>query len=351
MIQLDFFETEIDALYHERFHHPHPHVQKKMEALYLKSQGLTHNEICRLVRITRATLSEYLKQYKKGGIEKLKELNFNKPQSELQAHNQTIEMDFKQQPPQSVVEAQDRIEKLTGIRRSPTQIRAFMEKLGMKFLKVGHVPGKSCEPDKLKEQETFEKDQLQPRLQQARQNKRTVLFMDAAHFVYGAFLGYLWCFCRIFIASPAGRQRFNVLGALNAVTHEIITVTNQTYINAQSVCDLLFKIATMYIDVPITIVLDNARYQKCEIIRNVAKQLNIELLYLPSYSPQLNLIERFWKFVKKECLYSKYYHDYKQFENAIVECIKSANTKHKNKLESLITWNFQSFKNVQIMTV
>jgi transposase len=323
-----------------------------MEALYLKSQGLTHNEICRLVRIRRATLSEYLKQYQQGGIEKLKELNFNKPQSELHTHHQTIEMDFKQQPPHSVAEAQDRIEKLTGIRRSPTQIRAFMKEMGMKFLKVGHVPGKSCEPDKLKEQETFEKDQLQPRLQQARQNKRTVLFMDAAHFVYGAFLGYLWCFCRIFIASPAGRKRFNVLGALNAVTHEIITVTNQTYINAQSVCDLLFKIATLYIiDVPITIVLDNARYQKCKMVRNVAQQLNIELLYLPSYSPQLNLIERFWKFVKKECLYSKYYHDYKQFENTIVECIKSANTNHKNKLKSLLTWNFQSFKNVQIMTV
>jgi transposase len=163
-----------------------------MEALYLKSQGLTHNEICRLVRITRATLSEYLKQYKKGGIEKLKELNFNKPQSELKTHNKTIEMVFKEQPPQSVVEAQDRIEKLTGIRRSPTQIRGFMKKMEMKFLKVGHIPGKSCEPDKLKEQETFEKDQLQPRLQQARQNKRTVLFMDAAHFVYGAFLGYLF---------------------------------------------------------------------------------------------------------------------------------------------------------------
>ena len=311
MIQLDFFETEIDALYQERFHHPHPHVQKKMEALYLKSKGLAHKEICRLVHITRATLSEYLKQYQQGGIDKLKELNFNKPQSQLQSHNKTIEMDFKEHPPKSVAEAQDRIEKLTGIRRSPTQIRAFMKRLEMKYLKVGHVPGKSCEPDKLKEQERFEKDELQPRLQEARQDKRAVLFMDAAHFVHGAFLGYLWCFCRIFIASPSGRKRLNVLGALNAVTNEIITVTNQTYINAQSVCELLVKISKMGIDTPITIVLDNARYQKCEIVRNLADELNIELLYLPSYSPQLNLIERFWKFVKKECLYSKYYHDYK----------------------------------------
>ena len=351
MIQFDFFETEIDALYRERFHHPHPHVQKKMEVLYLKSQGLRHREICRLVRITRATLSEYLKQYEQGGLEKLKEIHFNKPQSELQQYNKTIELDFKEHPPNSVAEAQDRIEKLTGIRRSPTQIRMFMKKMGMKFLKVGHIPGKSCEPDKLKEQETFVTDELKPRLQEAQQDKRVVLFMDAAHFVYRAFLGYLWCFCRVFIASPAGRKRLNVLGALNAITNEIITVTNQTYINAQSICELLLKISKKYIDVPITIVLDNARYQKCEIVRNLANELNIELLYLPSYSPQLNLIERFWKFVKKECLYSKYYHEYKHFEMAILDCIKNANTKHKNKLESLITLNFQSFKNVQIMTV
>ena len=114
---------------------------------------------------------------------------------------------------------------------------------------------------------------------------------------------------------------------------------------------MLLKISSMFIDIPITIVLDNARYQKCEIVRTLAIKLNIELLYLPSYSPQLNLIERFWKFVKKECLYSKYYQDYKQFENAILECIKNANTKHKKKLKSLLTWNFQSFKNVRIMTV
>jgi len=322
-----------------------------MEALYLKSHGLKHNVICRIVRINRTTLSSYFKQYQEGGIEKLKQLNFNKPQSDLQNYNKTIEMDFKEQPPQSIAEAQDRIEALTGIKRSPTQIRIFLKKLRMKYLKVGHVPGKSSHPDKLKEQETFEKDELQPRLQEARQNKRAVLFWDAAHFVHGAFLGYLWCFCRIFIASPSGRKRLNVLGALNAMTNEIITITNQTYINAQIVCDMLLKISCRYVDIPITIVLDNARYQKCEIVRNLANILNIELLYLPSYSPQLNLIERFWKFVKKDCLYSKYYQDYKQFENAILACIKNANTKHKKKLQSLLTWNFQSFKNVQIMTV
>ena len=117
-------------------------------------------------------------------------------------------------------------------------------------------------------------------------------FIDAALFVHRAYLGFLWCFRRIFIASPSGRKRFNVLGAVDAVTKEVITVTNESYINATSICELLLKLAALNRGVPITVVLDNARYQKCQLVFGLAKALDIELLYLPSYSPQLNLIER-----------------------------------------------------------
>ena len=351
MIQLDFFESEITALYKGRFNYPHPHVQKKMEAVYLKSQGISHKKICQLLRITKGTLCKYLHQYKEGGLERLKELNFNRPTSELKFHVKTIEEYFQKHPPISIAEAQAQIEKLTGIKRSPTQVGKFLKEIKMRRLKVGHIPGKSCNADKQQQQELFEKEQLQPRLQQASDNKRKVFFMDAVHFVHGSFLGYLWCFYRLFIASPSGRKRLNILGALDAVTNEIITVTNQTYINAQSVCQMLLQISQLHFTIPITIVLDNARYQKCEIVTNLAKKLKIELLYLPSYSPQLNLIERLWKFVKKECLYSKYYEKFQDFENAILECIKDANDKHKTKLKTLLSWNFQSFKKVHFMTV
>src|SRR5262247_2271964 len=77
----------------------------------------------------------------------------------------------------------------------------------------------------------------------AQAGKRAVFFVDAAHFVFGAFLGYLWCFARCWIKAPSGRQRCNVLGALNAITYEVITVTTLTYINAESVCQLLRKLA------------------------------------------------------------------------------------------------------------
>lgn len=195
------------------------------------------------------------------------------------------------------------------------------------------------------------KKQLEPRLEEARSGKRVVLFMDASHFVYHAFLGFLWSFTRLFIKAPAGRKRFNVLGALNAITHELIMISTETYINAQSICELLEKIAQRYRGIPITIVLDNARYQYCALVKDFAQSLSIELLFLPAYSPNLNLIERLWKFVKKECLYSKYYKDFDTFKMAISKCLSETQTTHKKELSSLITLKFQTFKNAQIATV
>lgn len=94
-----------------------------------------------------------------------------------------------------------------------------------------------------------------PRLQEAKEGKRAVFFVDAAHFVLGAFLGYVWCFTRVFIPSPSGRQRFNVLGAINAITHEFISITNSTYINATSVCELLWKLANLNLTIRLFLLL------------------------------------------------------------------------------------------------
>ena len=142
---------------------------------------------------------------------------------------------------------------------------------------------------------------MEPRLEEAEAGKRTVFFVDAAHFVLSVYLGFLWCFTRVLVRAPSGRQRFNVLGALNAVTHQLITVTNDTYINSISVGQLLENIAGLGLTTPITLIMDNARYQRCKYVLDIAARLDIEILFLPPYSPNLNLIERLWKFVRKEC--------------------------------------------------
>jgi transposase len=265
----------------------------------------------------------------------------------LASHKTSIEAYFREHPPASIKESVHEIEQFTGIKRSPTQVNQFIQSIGMSRRKVGMIPSKAD----VDEQEAFKKEKLEPRLEEAQSGKRAVFFMDAAHFVLAPFLGFLWCFERLFIKAPAGRKRYNVLAALNAITHELIMITNDTYINAQSVCELFWQLAGLNLGVPITLVLDNARYQKCKLIQELAQYLNIELLYLPSYSPNLNLIERLWKFVKKQCLYSKYYSDFKGFKEAISDCLSQTQTTHKEELDTLLTLRFQTFEKAQFVTV
>ena len=209
--------------------------------------------------------------------------------------------------------------------------------MGLKCRKLGMIPAKA-DAD---EQREFLDEQLWPRLKQAQRLRRVVCFVDAAHFVHGPFLGYLWCFVRLLMRGPSGRKRFNVLGAIDAVTHELTTVCNDTTINAEAVCELLRKLSARYAGLPLTLVLDNARYQRCAPVQQLAAELRIELLFLPAYSPNLNLIERLWKFVKKECLSCRYYEDFARFKAAIVECLEGVEGKHKAAIKSLLTLKFQ----------
>ncbi len=345
MIHIDFTPEQIDALHHERFHHPHPRVQLKMEAVYLKSQGLPHQDICRLTRICEDTLRTYLRQSREGGVERLKRTDWAGTESELDEHREALEDHFRDHPPRSTAEAAAEIERLTGIRRGPTRVRLFLEAMGLRSRELGMIPAKADADEQAKSLA----DKLRPRLRQARRLRRVVCFVDAAHFIHGAFLGYLWCFTRLLVRGPSGRKRFNVLGAIDAVTHELTTVVNDTVIDAMAVCDLLGKLSARYAGLPVTLVLDNARYQKCEVVRSLAARLGIELLYLPSYSPNLNLIERLWKFVKKEVLLCRYYEDFARFQDAIVGCLEGVQGKHKAAIASLLTLNFQTFDDPQIL--
>ena len=110
------------------------------------------------------------------------------------------------------------------------------------------------------------------------------------------------------------------------------------------------EIALANVGTPVTLVLDNASYQRCKLVQALAKSLSIELMFLPSYSPNLNLIERLWKFVKKQVLYTKYYHDFASFKTAITSCLTQTSTKHKRDLDSLLTLNFQTFSEPQLLT-
>lgn len=136
MLKIEFTEAEKQALNYERLHHPHPRVKRKMEALWLKSQGLSHQEITKSLGISPNTLRSYLRAYQSGGREKLEQINFYRPKSELMARVGTLEAYFRQSPPTSIREAAAKIEELTGIKRCPTQVRQFLKSIGICCLNV-----------------------------------------------------------------------------------------------------------------------------------------------------------------------------------------------------------------------
>ena len=200
------------------------------------------------------------------------------------------------------------------------------------------------------EQQQFLADELRPRLDAAQAGHGHVFFVDAAHFVFGSFLCCLWSFGRLCVRAASGRQRFNVLGAWNAVTRDLIAVTNTTVVNTETMCQLLRQVAARRLAGPITFVLDNARYQRNATVQALAAQLGITLLFLPSYSPNLNLIERLWKFIKRRELYGKYHPRFDDFRTAIQTCLSQIRTVHRKRLKTLMTLNFQTFENVSLLS-
>lgn len=151
-----------------------------MEVLWLKIQGLAHQEICRPAGVSPTSLREYLRMFAAGGVARLMEFNFHVPTSELQADRADLIGYFRAHPPASLYEAAARIAERTGLKRSRSAVGRFLHGLGMTPRKVGAVPS-SGDPE---QQEAFRIRQLEPRIEEAKRGERA--FSDAAHFVLGA---------------------------------------------------------------------------------------------------------------------------------------------------------------------
>ena len=184
---------------------------------------------------------------------------------------------------------------------------------------------------------------LRPLMIKAKDGILALLFLDGSHFVMGCdFLGYIYGKTRRFVKTYSGRKRYNVLGALNFLTKQVTTVANDGYITATEVCEMLRKVAAEYAGKVVHIILDNARYQKCEVVTKLAQELGIALHYIPPYSPNLNLIERLWKHVKSR-LRTKYYDQFSIFKDTIDSIIEDTGNGSKELIDKLIGEAVQIF--------
>ena len=167
----------------------------------------------------------------------------------------------------------------------------------------------------------------------------TCSLWDGVHLTYGYHGGYCWCKKRKFVPSAYGRKRANLLGFLNPAT----SIMNDSYLNSDIVCDGLERLRKRYPDQYLYIILDNAACQHCRKVRDKAEKWNINLVFLPPYSPNLNLIERLWKFLRKELLANNFFKSFKTFYSEIESFICSLHLEHTDKLSSLLTPKFELF--------
>jgi transposase len=345
-------EDEQRVVNAERDSHPEAHVRRKMLVVWLLHCGLTRAKAAEIARLSRPTVQRYVAAYRTGGLDRLRRWGIRGPVSDLVAHTRAVREALTNRPVRTAAEAAEQIERLTGLKRGPTQIRRFLKaELGFRWRRTRVIPcpPKTDLPDHIRKQKHFLESQLQPRLDEAVAGTRHVFFVDAAHFVFGTFLCCLWSLIRIFVKAASGRQRFNVLGAWNAVTRELLTITNTTVVNTDTMCDLLRAVAARGLVGSVTLVLDNARYQRNALVMGLARELGIELLFLPSYSPNLNLIERLWRFVKRKAAYGRYHASFGDFRAAVQDVLDSVPTTHAEKLASLMTLNFQEFDDVSFL--
>jgi transposase len=181
-------EDEQRVVNAERDSHPQAHVRRKMLVVWLLHCGLTRTKAAEIAGLSRPTVQRYVAAYRAGGLDGLRRWGVRGPVSALVAHTGVIREALAQRPARTAAEAGEQIERLTGLKREPTQIRRFLKtELGFRWRRARAIPcpPKKDLPDHIREQKHFLDTQLQPRLDEAVAGRGHVFLVDAAHFVFG----------------------------------------------------------------------------------------------------------------------------------------------------------------------
>jgi len=235
-----------------------------------------------------------------------------------------------------------------GVEAGAGAIRRLFKKYGLQKYKCAPLPAKAG----LAEQRKFHDNIFMELIAMAKEGMIKLYFLDASHFVFGGinFLGSVWGTARRFVNTYAGRGRYNVLGALGFMAKELATVRNSTSIKKEQVVLLLEKISRQSLFAAPYAVLDKAAYQDCPFVKKKAGELGVQLVFLPAYSPNLNLIERVWKLSKSE-LRKKSYSNFSECKDAVDSILVSLQTSLKDKIDNLATENFQLYDDIEKIDV
>jgi len=311
----------------------------RIKAILLLDSGWPVNKIAEALLLDSNTIRNYKRLYESGGIETLCSDNYQGRQCDLSEEEQeSLKEELKRKIYLCTNEIITFIEKSFGVNYSISGVTYLLHRLGFSYKKPNLVPGKADE----EKQKEFLK--LYKRLKAQKKPEDTIYFADGVHPQHNSLPSYGWLPRgeETKLKSNTGRQRANISGALNAETHEVVVQEHVT-LNAENTIEF-FKLLERKNpnSKNIYVILDNAGYYKGEKIREYLKTSRIRLIFLPPYAPNLNLIERLWKFFKKLVLYNKYYSTFSEFKSACMEFFHKKNLrKYKKELDSLLTENFQ----------
>lgn len=323
-------------------------IRKRCRALMAKMSepGLSSKRIADIAGCSRNFVGSLIHAYNNGGIDSvLKVAEIPGRPSRLENCMEKILLRLEEAVPRSSAEAAGIIKDISGRSFSHTWTRKIMKRNGFRFIKTQPIPGKAC-PEKQAEWV----DNLQPVIAQAEKGERRLYFMDAVHFTLEAFTCNVWCRKPLYLKTGAGRNRFNLIGCVDPFSLDLIHSHSMVYVDAEQTKLFLEKVRRESGTVPVTIALDNARYQHCQAVKDKAAELGIDLLFLPPYSPNLNIIERLWKYTRRHVLAGRYFDTPAKFHDALRNFFEVDYINHKYRLSSMLTLNFQSFENAQILS-
>ena len=308
----------------------------RIKAILLIADGFTYQQIEKILLIDERTLNRYKKIYIEQGIDGLVANNYQGKHCKLsdeQIKHLKQELDSKLYlTAESICEY---VYKAFAVRYTAQGMVQTLRRLGYSYKKTSIVPGK-MDPQK---QKNFVK--LYKKRYKKLKKDEIVYFMDGSHPTYNSQAGYGWIAIgkRFAVKSQNGRMRVNLMGAYNPKAGEAIVREYET-LNQESTIDFLFRIKEQNKRKKVHIILDNVGYHYAKNVRAVAKKLGITLIYLPSYSPNLNLIERYWGFLKKKLITNKYHETFEEFKRVILAFTKSKSQKLRNSLLKYIPEKF-----------
>lgn len=313
----------------------------KLSVLVMLDEGLTQEAVSVLLGISLGTVNACKQKYEKEGLDKFLDRHYVPYQGKLGDEQLSdLEDEVSRGLYSSCAQVQQWVENRFGIRYSESGIRAILTKLGFVYKKTMAVPGGAD----VAHQERFLKE-LEPFLAEIDQENEVIYFMDAVHPQHNTRSDYRWIKRgeEKEIRTNSGRRRININGAMNAHRPEEVEIVEAETINAEATEALLEKLMLKNPGKIIYVFADNARYYYNEAIQKwLEKNPRLQLLHLPPYSPNLNLIERLWKFLRKKIINLYHYLTFEEFRNAVMGFLENLQ-QYKHELRTLMKPNFQRF--------